>query len=343
MGAASPRETPALLAARGVLSRAHRVPTVPQARAEMRRPAGGTRSPAGGRRRDSALRRAEPESSQRPFHPHRTNYMVRPCCRLPRGCDGRRLSRQGGGTVRAMRLLGQREDGAYGVVTRRPLDWSGRRDSDPRPSAWEADALPLSYARVTAEFRQNPRRQPRKSASSLQRPEAWEAGILPLNYGRPARSILLLERHGERLDDLVAPGLPVDPLADSVQIDLLVERHRGRLLDPELVDPVVLLEALLVVHDRLRLVHHPVELFVVPVHEDTGRLEQRHVEGLGVHRPRAPADQPDRPRLVDVDHVVQVGDEVVRAERGLDPGLGELAGHRLGHLDVTHIATARAV
>src|SRR2546426_6151820 len=189
MGAASPRETPALLAARGVLSRAHRVPTVPQARAEMRRPAGGTRSPAGGRRRDSALRRAEPESSQRPFHPHRTNCMVRPCCRLPRGCDGRRLSRQGGGTVRAMRLLGQREDGAYGVVTRRPLDWSGRRDSDPRPSAWEADALPLSYARVTAEFPQNPRRQPPKSASSLQRPEAWEdLSTLAICFSAPHQS-----------------------------------------------------------------------------------------------------------------------------------------------------------
>ena len=28
--------------------------------------------------------------------------------------------------------------------------WSGRRDSDPRPSAWEADALPLSYSRISA-------------------------------------------------------------------------------------------------------------------------------------------------------------------------------------------------
>ncbi len=26
---------------------------------------------------------------------------------------------------------------------------SGRRDSNPRPSAWEADALPLSYSRVS--------------------------------------------------------------------------------------------------------------------------------------------------------------------------------------------------
>ena len=27
--------------------------------------------------------------------------------------------------------------------------WSGRRDLNPRPSAWEADTLPLSYARNT--------------------------------------------------------------------------------------------------------------------------------------------------------------------------------------------------
>ena len=29
-------------------------------------------------------------------------------------------------------------------------DWSGRRDLNPRPTAWEADALPLSYTRVGA-------------------------------------------------------------------------------------------------------------------------------------------------------------------------------------------------
>jgi hypothetical protein len=27
---------------------------------------------------------------------------------------------------------------------------SGKRDSNPRPSAWEADALPLSYSRISA-------------------------------------------------------------------------------------------------------------------------------------------------------------------------------------------------
>ncbi len=39
-----------------------------------------------------------------------------------------------------------------GAFSPQPLDvvmffWSGKRDSNPRPSAWEADTLPLSYSR----------------------------------------------------------------------------------------------------------------------------------------------------------------------------------------------------
>ena len=77
-------------------------------------------------------------------------------------------------------------DGAYGVRLRRPLPWSGRRESNPQHLAWEASTLPLSYARAMSEFWQNLDRPPRKLWSMLTRPEAWEAGILPLNYGRPA-------------------------------------------------------------------------------------------------------------------------------------------------------------
>src|SRR2546429_6752190 len=104
----------------------------------------------------------------------------------------------------------------------------------------------------------------------------------------------VLERHVVRLEPLVAPRLPVESLGDAVEIDLLVERHRRHLLDPEPIDAVVLLEALLFVHDRLRLVDHPVEVLVQPVHEDPGRPEERHVDRLGVHRARPPADQPHR-------------------------------------------------
>ena len=32
-------------------------------------------------------------------------------------------------------------------AAREGKDWSGKRDSNPRPSAWKADALPLSYSR----------------------------------------------------------------------------------------------------------------------------------------------------------------------------------------------------
>ena len=49
--------------------------------------------------------------------------------------------------------------------------WSGRRDSNPQPSAWEADALPLRHTRSKGEkkivkdlIRVNPRINPRQSA-----------------------------------------------------------------------------------------------------------------------------------------------------------------------------------
>src|ERR1700730_14097247 len=49
-------------------------------------------------------------------------------------------------------------------------------------------------------------------------------------------SPVLLERHVEGLDALVAPRLPGESLARAIEIELLVQRHRGHLLDPELVD-----------------------------------------------------------------------------------------------------------
>jgi hypothetical protein len=37
-------------------------------------------------------------------------------------------------------------------ATRFPKEtWSGRRDSNPQPSAWEADALPLRHTRLKGE------------------------------------------------------------------------------------------------------------------------------------------------------------------------------------------------
>jgi hypothetical protein len=54
------------------------------------------------------------------------------------------------------------DDGAYGLLLRRPLRWSGRRGSNPQHLAWEASTLPLSYARLMAEFWQNLDWMPRK-------------------------------------------------------------------------------------------------------------------------------------------------------------------------------------
>src|SRR5204863_3324519 len=43
------------------------------------------------------------------------------------------------------------EDFGICPATTSHLDrWSGRRDLNPRPTAWEADALPLSYTRLAA-------------------------------------------------------------------------------------------------------------------------------------------------------------------------------------------------
>src|SRR2546422_2227342 len=131
------------------------------------------------------------------------------------------------------------------------------------------------------------------SATELRPP-----GASHITHRRAATLLRLPERHAEGLDDLVASSFPVDPLADPVEVELLVERHRRHLLDPEAVDPVGLLEAVLVVHDRLGLVDHTVELLVVPVHEDARRLEQRHASVLGGGRPHAPTDSPDPPGLV---------------------------------------------
>src|SRR5207245_8896012 len=63
-------------------------------------------------------------------------------------------------------------------------------------------------------------------------------------YLTPTRSMLfpILERHAVRLQHLIAPRLPIEPLGDTIEVDLLVERHRRHHLDPEPVDPVILLQ-----------------------------------------------------------------------------------------------------
>jgi hypothetical protein len=43
-------------------------------------------------------------------------------------------------------------DCCFGTESQGNRIWSGRRGSNPRPSAWEADALPLSYSRSSTYF-----------------------------------------------------------------------------------------------------------------------------------------------------------------------------------------------
>ena len=65
-------------------------------------------------------------------------------------------------------------------------DWSGRRDSNPRPQPWQGCALPLSYAR----------------ASSPLRPPGAIDGVRTrdLRHHKPALYQLSYERHPERRD-----------------------------------------------------------------------------------------------------------------------------------------------
>jgi hypothetical protein len=72
--------------------------------------------------------------------------------------------------------------GSVGMIARREV--SGRRDSNPRLSAWEADVLPLNYSRVSAVMAIGSEVlcsiYPSNSHSGI----AWEASTLPLSYTR---------------------------------------------------------------------------------------------------------------------------------------------------------------
>ena len=61
---------------------------------------------------------------------------------------------------------------------------SGKRDSNPRPSAWEADALPLSYSRMSAVMAIGVKVFCRVSTPNSHSHTAWEASTLPLSYTR---------------------------------------------------------------------------------------------------------------------------------------------------------------
>ena len=61
---------------------------------------------------------------------------------------------------------------------------SGRRDSNPRPSAWEADILPLNYSRMSAVMAISAEVLCGISTPNSHSDIAWEASTLPLSYTR---------------------------------------------------------------------------------------------------------------------------------------------------------------
>src|SRR5947208_1263697 len=75
------------------------------------------------------------------------------------------------------RLRRNASKGPEGSITRWLENWSGRRDSNPRPQPWQGCALPLSYARSElspepgpAEVRRAPSMLARAPARELESP-----------------------------------------------------------------------------------------------------------------------------------------------------------------------------
>src|SRR5579864_388159 len=71
---------------------------------------------------------------------------------IPGAGDGNRtreLSFEGSATLRPRALLAPFPHSlrAHPLVAGEPILWSGRRESNPRPTAWKAVTLPLSYSR----------------------------------------------------------------------------------------------------------------------------------------------------------------------------------------------------
>src|SRR5258706_13089389 len=56
------------------------------------------------------------------------------------------------------------------------------------------------------------------------------------------RLACVLDRDVEAFDDLVAPGLPGRAPGGAVEVELLIERHRRRVVDPKLVDAFIRLD-----------------------------------------------------------------------------------------------------
>ncbi len=72
--------------------------------------------------------------------------------------------------------------------------WSGRRDSNPRPSPWQGDALPLSHFRIWCGWRDlNPHGRPLDPKSSASANSATPAYIFINGGGRRIRTFEVVD------------------------------------------------------------------------------------------------------------------------------------------------------
>ena len=97
-------------------------------------------------------------------------------------------------------------------TTRRPdvnqgasvrVRWSGRRDSNPRPSPWQGEALPLSYFRVQASLSRLSQGGQGSGWRTASAPPGFEYGHSP----HPARH---LRRVFQELEHCLRPGMNPD-------------------------------------------------------------------------------------------------------------------------------------
>ena len=92
---------------------------------------------------------------------------------------------------------------------RKPLKiWSGKRDLNPRPSAWEADTLPLSYSRSAVKKKMERETGFEPATSTLARLHSTTE-LLPLKWRR--RPDL-----NRRMEVLQTSALPLGYVALSV-------------------------------------------------------------------------------------------------------------------------------
>src|SRR5690606_20514087 len=60
-----------------------------------------------------------------------------------------RLTLQAAGAAKRVSIAADRHEKPESTLRRLRRSWSGRRDSNPRPSPWQGDVLPLNYFRST--------------------------------------------------------------------------------------------------------------------------------------------------------------------------------------------------